>query len=109
MSRIGKKDIIIPEGVEVKLDAKVLTVKGPLGQLTQTIHEVVNVSVDNDAKTVKVTVLDETDKAHKAFWGLFARLIANMITGVSKGFEKKLELNGDGYRLALKGNALNIS
>lgn len=109
MSRIGKKDIIIPEGVEVKLDKDLITVKGPLGELTQTIHELVTVNIDNEAKVIKVTVANENDKTQRAFWGLFARLIENMVIGVSKGFEKQLELNGVGFRVALQGSSLNMS
>ena len=109
MSRIGKKDIIIPEGVELKVENDIIMVKGPLGELTQAKHELVTVNIDNETKIAKVSIVNEKNKKQRAFWGLFARLIENMIIGVSKGFEKKLELNGVGYRVALQGSKLDFS
>jgi large subunit ribosomal protein L6 len=106
MSRIGQKTIEIPNGVTVTLDNNELTVKGPKGESKMTIHNAVKVTVEDDGVHV--------DKAHNAkiarsMWGTTARLIENMITGTSKGFEKKLELNGVGYRMALKGKQVDLA
>lgn len=106
MSRIAKKPIAYPAGVEVRVDGDLVTVKGPLGELKQQLHPHVSVTVDKDNRTFSVFVKDENDVSDKALWGLFARLIRNMILGVTKYFEKTLELNGVGYRVNLQGNKL---
>lgn len=106
MSRIAKKPITYPAGVEVSVDGDVVTVKGPLGELKQKLHPRVSVTVDKDNSAFSVFVKDETDGSDKALWGLFARLIRNMVLGVSQYFEKTLELSGVGYRVNLQGNKL---
>jgi large subunit ribosomal protein L6 len=106
MSRIAKKPIAYPAGVEVSVDGDMVTVKGPLGELKQKLHPRVSVTVDKDNSTFSVFVKDETDVSDKALWGLFARLIRNMIFGVVKYFEKTLELTGVGYRVNLQGDKL---
>ena len=100
MSRIGKQPIPIPKGVEVNLKDDFITVKGPKGKLERTIHPSVNVNID--AENIVVSITDQTRET-RAFHGLFRALIANMVTGVTKGFEKALEIVGVGYRAELKG------
>jgi large subunit ribosomal protein L6 len=100
MSRIGKQPIPIPKGVEVKLDGNAITVKGPKGKLERQLHPKVQVNVDSD--NIVVSVAEQT-KEVRAYHGLFRALIANMVTGVSGGFEKVLEIVGVGYRAELKG------
>ena len=100
MSRIGKMPIPIPKEVNIDLREDHLTVKGPKGELSRIIHPRVNVKVEEGQ--IVVSVNDET-KESKSFHGLFRALIANMVTGVSKGFEKGLEIVGVGYRAELSG------
>ncbi len=96
MSRIGKKTIIIPSGVEVEIKNDVVSVKGPKGQLEREIRPEIKVEViDNE---IKVSIKKETKKS-KAFWGLTRSLINNMVIGVSQGFEKKLQIEGVGYKV----------
>ncbi len=100
MSRIGKQPIPIPKGVEVKLTGDDISVKGPKGKLERSIHP--KVKVDIESENIIVSVTDQTRES-RAFHGLFRALIANMVTGVTKGFEKGLEIVGVGYRAELKG------
>lgn len=103
MSRIGKAPVVIPAGVEVKLDGHTLTVKGPKGELVRDFHEDMVIEIEEN----EVIVKRPTDsKPHKSLHGLTRALIANMVTGVSQGFEKALEINGIGYRAEKKGNKL---
>ena len=104
MSRIGKQPINIPSDVEVKLADGVITVKGPKGQLSQKLHP--HVSVEQKDNQLLVSVSNPTDKKDRSLWGLFGRLLANLIFGVTKGFSKKLEINGIGYKAALSGKEL---
>ncbi|MFA6071966.1 MAG: 50S ribosomal protein L6 [Janthinobacterium sp.] len=104
MSRIGKKIITIPNGVTVTLDASLITVKGPKGELSQKIHP--EVIVTQDAEGIKVAVKDPEIKDQRALWGLFGSLIKNMIIGVTEGYTKSLEVNGVGYKVALQGKKL---
>ncbi|MBN1276799.1 MAG: 50S ribosomal protein L6 [Deltaproteobacteria bacterium] len=99
MSRIGKMPIPIPKGVEIKFDGDSLTVKGVRGELTRKIHP--KVRVDSDGNKIEVVVPDST-KESKSLHGLFRALISNMVTGVSSGFERGLEIVGVGYRAELK-------
>jgi large subunit ribosomal protein L6 len=92
--------------VEVKLGQGTVSVKGPKGTLEQEIHPHVSVSVEDNE--VRVGVQDETDVSQRALWGLFVRLISNMVTGVTKGFEKKLELNGIGFKVSVQGKVLKL-
>ena len=106
MSRIGKKPIIIPSGVEVTVSDAEVKVKGSKGELKEKIHPLVKV-VKKD-KEVLVMVNDPRDKQQKALWGTFRNLINNMVEGVTKGFEKKLEINGVGYRAQVSGKKLTL-
>ena len=106
MSRIGNSPITITEGVTVTLEGNVVSVKGKLGELSQEIDTAVTVKIDGDS----ITLSRESDnKDHRSLHGLYRALIANMIEGVTKGFSKKLEFRGVGYRAAVAGNALDIS
>ncbi len=106
MSRIGKKLIVIPDEVEVKITGTKISVKGPKGSLDFEFHP--SMQVETAEKEIKVSVKEETKKT-KALWGLTRMLISNMIEGVMKGFEKQLELQGVGYRMALAGKKLNMA
>jgi len=100
MSRIGKKPISIPKDVEIKFEGDFLKVKGPKGELKQKIHPKIQVDVDGDK--IAVSVADGTVES-RSLHGLFTVLVANMVTGVTKGFEKVLEIVGVGYRAEMKG------
>jgi large subunit ribosomal protein L6 len=106
MSRIGKLPVPLPKGVEVKNVAGVLAVKGPKGQLELTVHPDMNVVVD-DAE-IRVERPSE-QKAHRALHGLTRSLIANMVTGVTEGFSKTLEIIGVGYRADVKGRGITLN
>lgn len=106
MSRIGKKPIAVPEKVEISLSANVLSVKGPKGALTFTHHYEVALKVED--KQVLVEKKGVTKRA-QALWGTTAKLISNMIMGVTDGFTKQLELNGVGYRMSLAGKKLVLA
>lgn len=107
MSRIGKQPITIPQGVEIKIDEKnVITVKGPKGQLEQEINKDIKISVEEGVLTVERPT---NNKIHRSLHGLSRTLINNMVEGVTKGFEKKLQIVGVGYRAAKQGNKLNLS
>ncbi|MDD6479062.1 MAG: 50S ribosomal protein L6 [Oscillospiraceae bacterium] len=103
MSRIGKKPIIIPAGVEVKLDGNNITVKGPKGQLDYTFNS--DISVEVAGSEINVTRPDD-NKEHRSLHGLTRTLIANMIEGVTNGYSKELNINGVGYRAQKQGNNL---
>lgn len=106
MSRIGKKPIEIPSGIDVTVNGQTVTVKGPKGTLSTTLHP--HVSVVKDGSTMTVSVMDENEKGDRSLWGLSATLVNNLIIGVTKGYEKKLELVGVGYRVAMQGKDLKI-
>ena len=110
MSRVGKKIINIPQGVEVSITGQVVEVRGPKGMLMQTMHPLitVNASEDADGKHLSVSVDDEEEKVNRSQWGTARTLIANMITGVTVGFSKKLEVNGVGYRVNMAGRNINL-
>ena len=103
MSRIGRKPIAIPAGVELAVEDHVVTVKGPQGTLTQKIHPRMTVNVE--AGVVHVTRPDD-EKESRSLHGLTRTLIANMVEGVTKGFTKELDVNGVGYRVAKQGSDL---
>ena len=106
MSRIGKSPINVPEGVEVVIEPGLVTVKGPKGELSEKISRDLTVSQDGDT----ITVSRPTDRGeHRALHGLSRSLIANMVEGVTNGFEKTLEIQGVGYRAQLKGNDLVLA
>ena len=106
MSRIGKKIITLPEGVEMKQNGRKVTVKGKLGELTWDVPFGIDCAVEGTE--VSFTPKKE-DKQTRALWGLSRAYVANMVEGVSKGFEKKLEIRGVGYRAAIQGSKLNLS
>ena len=103
MSRIGRKPINIPAGVEVKLEDGAIIVKGSKGTLTQSIHPNMNVSIEEGIINV---ARPDDEKENRALHGLTRTLIANMIEGVTNGFKKELEVNGVGYRVQKQGNTL---
>jgi|SRR5690625_1502103 len=100
MSRIGKLPVAVPSGVEVTIDGQHVTVKGPKGTLSHTVAEPIAVTMGDDG--VEVARPDE-ERENKALHGLSRTLIQNMVTGVTDGFEKKLEIVGVGYRVLAKG------
>ena len=106
MSRIGNKSITVPAGVEVKIDGQKVTVKGPKGTLEREIHR--NISLEMNDGTIKVSRKDD-EPANKSLHGLTRTLINNMIIGVTSGFNKELQINGVGYRVAKQGNNLNLT
>ena len=106
MSRIGKRPIEVPSGVNVTIEPGRVSVSGPLGSLQQVVPQRMNIAHEDD--TVVVTRPTERGE-DRALHGLTRTLVANMVEGVTKGFEKKLEIQGVGYRAALKGNDLELS
>jgi len=107
MSRIGKKQITIPAGVTITASAGLLTVKGPKGEIVKKLHRLVNVNLADGIASVSVE--DEENMTQRALWGTFGSHLKNMITGVTEGYSKKLEVNGVGYKVALKGTNLELS
>lgn len=107
MSRIGKKIIIIPAGVEFKINDQEVSVKGPKGTLTWSHPD--GVAVKQEDSNVMVAVSDESLKNGSALWGLTRSIIQNMVTGVHEGFSKVLEVNGVGYKVALQGKKLILN
>lgn len=104
MSRVGKKPVSLPSGVKAEIKGSSLTVTGPKGTLSLEIHPKVKVSlVENE---ILVDVDKKEDKRQKALWGLFRALVQNLVLGVTTGFEKKLEVNGVGFKVALQGTKL---
>jgi large subunit ribosomal protein L6 len=106
MSRIGKQPIPVPDGVTVSIDAGAVSVKGPRGELSQTVDRDMKVALDDGTLTVE----RPTDRGpHRALHGLTRSLLANMVEGVTNGYEKRLEIQGVGYRARLQGKALELS
>lgn len=105
MSRIGKKTISIPKGVNVTLDGQTVSVKGPKGERSWTVAE--EIEVKQEGEELSLIPRTDTQRA-RAMWGLSRTLVDNMVTGVTSGFEKSLELVGVGYRAAMKGQALSL-
>ncbi|MFC1891217.1 50S ribosomal protein L6 [Thermodesulfobacteriota bacterium] len=101
MSRIGKMPVPIPKDVKVDIKGDLITVKGPKGQLDRSIHPKVNVKIEDDLIVLEIS--DES-KESKSLHGLFRALISNMVTGVSQGFKRDLEIVGVGYRAEISGN-----
>ena len=106
MSRIGKMPIDIPAGVDVTIDGSTVTVKGPKGELTRTVHK--NITVEKDGAVITVTRPND-ENLNKSLHGLTRTLIANMVEGVSKGYTKELEVNGVGYRAQKNGSELVLT
>lgn len=109
MSRIGKRTIPIPEGVEIQYsNGNIVTVAGPNGTLKQKISKEINVHIDHEKKVCTVTPIEDNRK-YWGKWGLYRVLINNMIIGVTKGFQKVLEIEGVGYKAEMKGTNLIIN
>jgi large subunit ribosomal protein L6 len=106
VSRIGKKVIALPAGVEVTQDGNVLTVKGPKGTLTRELHKDMIIKLENNELVVE---RPSDNKLHRALHGTTRSVVNNMVEGVSKGFEKTLELVGVGYRAAKAGEKVTLS
>lgn len=106
MSRIGKKPVSTA-GATLTLNGQTLVVKGPKGELSFEVNEGVNVSIEG--AEVTVAPRDENNRFHRSLWGMTRSMISNMVEGVTKGFERDLELVGVGYRAAMKGRDLELS
>ena len=105
MSRIGKMPVTVPKGVEIRVDGGNVTVKGPKGELARRFHDRVSITLEDDVASVNR--VDDTRES-RALHGLSRALLANMVTGVSEGYRKDLEIVGVGYRAALKGQDLEM-
>ena len=106
MSRIGKKPVTVPDGVEVTLNGQNVAVKGPKGELSVTLSD--KVSVAKDDAGITVAPVDKSIKA-RSFWGLSRSLVENIVVGVSAGFDRKLVLQGVGYRAQVQGQTLKLA
>ena len=105
MSRVGKNDVVIPEGVNFSIDGKIILVKGKLGELVENITDSVQVEYKDNKVSVRPINKDKTSISQ---WGLMRTLINNMVIGVNSGFTKSLEVNGVGYRAATEGDILQL-
>ena len=106
MSRIGKKAIAVPSGVTANVEGQTVKVKGPKGALQVAVHD--DIAVKLDGGQIKVDPRFETKRA-RSQWGTSRTLVSNLIAGVTKGFEQKLEINGVGYRAAVQGKNLQLA
>ena len=106
MSRIGKKPVAVPSGITANVEGQTVKIKGPKGALQVVLHD--DVSVKLDGGQIQVDPRFETKRA-RSQWGTSRTLIANLIAGVTKGFEQKLEINGVGYRASIQGKNLQIA
>jgi len=106
MSRVGKKPVAVPSGVTATVDGQLIKVKGSKGELSFVVPENVSIAMEDGA--VAVNPRDETKDA-RAKWGMSRSQVANLVEGVTKGFERKLEINGVGYRAAIAGKVLKLS
>jgi len=106
MSRVGKKEIIIPEKTSVDYKDRVIVVKGEKGSLTRTLHPAVDLKIEDNTISVKI---EREDRKTRALQGLTRSLVANMVDGVSKGFGRTLEINGIGYRAEMKGKSIVLN
>ena len=107
MSRIGLKPIVLPAGVDFSVDGNnTVTVKGPNGTLTQDVNKDITITVNGSEITLQ---RPSDDKEHRSLHGLYRALIANMVTGVTEGFKKTLEVNGVGYRVQASGSKLTMN
>jgi large subunit ribosomal protein L6 len=105
MSRVGKKAVSIPSGVTANVQGQTVKLKGPKGELSLLLHDDVIAKVDSGELTVDPK--SETKRA-RAMWGTYRALVAKMVTGVTKGYERRLEITGVGYRAAVQGKILNL-
>ena len=106
MSRIGKRAVAVPAGVTANVEGQTVKMKGPKGELKLVLHDDVAAKLDKGA--VKIDPRNETKRA-RALWGLSRTLVSNLVAGVTKGFERKLEITGVGYRAAVQGKNLQLS
>ena len=106
MSKIGKKAVAVPKGVTATIEGSKFKAKGPKGELTLPLSDKVAAKVDNGQVSVSV---NGDSKQHKAAWGFTRAMVANLIKGVEKGYERKLEINGVGYRAAVQGKQLQLA
>lgn len=106
MSRIGKMPVVIPAGVQVEFKDQTISVSGPKGQLTQTVEPEITVKVDEGQAAIAIA---QDGKRSDALSGLYRSLLANMVTGVTEGFTKNLEMVGVGHRAAMQGQNLSLS
>jgi large subunit ribosomal protein L6 len=111
MSRVGKKIIEIPSGVEVKIDGNHILVKGPKGELDRVVNSVVTLKLDDadGVKQVSASVVNEENHKERAQWGTARALVSNMVIGVTDGFTKELEVNGVGYKVNMQGNTVVLN
>ncbi len=107
MSRLGKLPIALPSGTQAKIENGFLVIKGPKGELKEKINPLAKLELSD--KEIVVSVNDKEDKKQRAIWGLYRSLVNNMVDGVNNGFQKKLEINGVGYRVSLSGNKLVLN
>jgi large subunit ribosomal protein L6 len=107
MSRIGKLPITVPSGVDVAIDGRTVTVKGPKGTLSHTVIE--PITLDRDESGAVLVKRPDDERRSKAMHGLSRTLVNNLVVGVTAGYEKKLEIHGVGYRVALKGTSLEFA
>jgi large subunit ribosomal protein L6 len=106
MSRIGKKPVSVPKGVTANIEGQTVTAKGPKGQLAVLLVDDVTVAMTDGG--IKIDPRDET-KRSRAMWGMSRTMVQNIVTGVTEGFEKRLEINGVGYRAVAQGKNLNLA
>lgn len=106
MSRIGRQTIDIPQGVTVSVKDGVVEVKGPKGTLTRQLHDKVTVNIADNVASVDVQ--NKENKLERSLWGTFSSHLQNMVTGVTEGFTRKLEVNGVGYKVAMQGKDLKL-
>ena len=106
MSKIGKKPVAIPSGVTAALEGRVVKVKGPKGELRHVLGDAQSVKIDGGM--IVVTTTGQT-KQHNAEWGMTRAILANLLTGVAKGYEKRLEITGVGYKAAVAGKNLQLA
>jgi large subunit ribosomal protein L6 len=108
MSRIGKLPVTVPSGVDVNIDSSLVTVKGPKGTLSHKVGEPITIGRDNESGAIVVSRPDD-ERRSRAMHGLSRTLVNNLVIGVTAGYEKKMEIHGVGYRVALKGSNLEFA
>ncbi len=106
MSKIGKRPVAVPSGVTATISGQTVKVKGPKGELSVVLNDNITPKLDNNQISFEKKGEERQDQAS---WGLYRSLVSNIVTGVTKGFERKLEINGVGYRAAVQGKNLNLS
>jgi large subunit ribosomal protein L6 len=106
MSRVGKKPVVIPAGVQTRIEGQKVVAKGPKGELSFVVPEEVEIKAEGS----EITVAPRSEsKQARSSWGMSRAMLGNIVTGVSKGFEKKLEITGVGYRAAMQGKTLQLA